>query len=90
MRYKKYAEEINLYDITSEPTEYTYFSFSPTIHPIEQNNTNYILIIFFSCFSGMLLFVCLIKVYQLKYKRKVLIKPNYDDNFGTDYTLDDV
>ena len=95
-RYKKYVKLLDLYDITSEPTEQNiYFTFSPTVHPVKQNNTNYILIICFSCFSGLLLFMfCLIKVYKLKYKKKFVIKPNYEyneyDNFGTQNILDDI
>jgi len=96
MRYNKYVEMLYLRNVTSEPTEQDiYFTFSPTVRHVKQNNANYILIVFFSCFSGLLLFfTCVIKAYKLKYKKKFVIKPNYEynefDNFGTQNILDDV
>jgi len=113
MIYKKYVELLNL-NITSEPTEspttystesstFIYYTFSPTIHPIQKqgyNRTELIIVAVFSSISGML-FIILIMLCKYKYiktqnnqtNNKIIKKYNIEDDtqlFGTQFVLDDV
>jgi cbb3-type cytochrome oxidase subunit 3 len=96
-KYSKYVE-LNEDYITNEPTEsYTSYTLTPTNYPVKitnkdsnnDNNTNneVILIIFFSTLS--LFLIVYILYYNLIYRKKNK-KPSQEQDFGTEFTLDDI
>ena len=89
---------------TFEPTESNItYTFAPTFKPtskneeqnqsqnININKNEFILIVFFSTISGMvfIIFILYYKKYQ-KRKRNTFIQKIIDEDFGTNFIMDDV
>jgi len=95
--YKNYVRELDIYDITEEPTEFITIktncpsiknTSTPTVIPIIQNNTNdnenIFIIVFPTVFSLIIIIFIVYKLYYLKNKIKKITKFPLHENFGTD------
>jgi predicted permease len=96
-KYSKYVE-LNEDYITSEPTEvYIFYTLMPTSYQVKVTNEDYnndnnhnkevILIIFFSTLSSLLILIILYYNFTYRTKNKT---PTQDEEFGTQFTLDDI
>lgn len=95
--YKNYVTELDIYDITEEPTEFITTktncpsiknNTTPSVVHIIQNNTNdnenIFVIVFPTVFSLIIIIFIVYRLYYLKNKIKKITKVPLDENFGTD------
>ena len=99
--YKKYVE-INTFYVTTEPSEsntvYTYipssYSSNHNIHDIHDTNDELIIIVVCSTLSALFIIIFIFwykKTYPIyKNNKKIKIKHITDEEFGTQFILDDV